>query len=44
MYDIIVLKNKIYRAMVTSVNINYIGSITIDSELMESSGIHKGIM
>ncbi|MBN1040267.1 aspartate 1-decarboxylase [Clostridium botulinum] len=33
------LKAKIHRAMVTEANLNYVGSITIDIELMEQSGI-----
>ena len=34
-----VLKSKIHRVIVTEANIDYIGSITIDEELMEASGI-----
>ncbi|MCB2298652.1 aspartate 1-decarboxylase [Clostridium tagluense] len=33
------LKGKIHRAVVTEANLNYVGSITIDIELMEQSGI-----
>ncbi len=33
------LKSKIHRAVVTEANLNYVGSITIDSELMKASGI-----
>ncbi len=33
------LKSKIHRAVVTEANINYIGSITIDEELMEKADI-----
>lgn len=33
------LKAKIHRAAVTESNINYVGSITIDKDLMEASGI-----
>lgn len=33
------LKSKIHRAVVTEANLNYIGSITIDSSLMKASGI-----
>lgn len=33
------LKSKIHRATVTESDINYIGSITIDKDLMEASGI-----
>lgn len=33
-----ILKSKIHRAVVTEANVNYIGSISIDSDLMERSG------
>ena len=33
------LKSKIHRAVVTQADLNYVGSITIDSELMEAAGI-----
>jgi len=34
-----VLKSKIHRATVTDANINYIGSITIDEELMKAANL-----
>ncbi len=34
-----VLKGKIHRATITQAELDYIGSITIDSELMEAAGI-----
>lgn len=34
-----VLKSKIHRVTVTEADLDYIGSITIDAELMEASGI-----
>lgn len=34
-----VLKSKIHRATVTEANLNYVGSITIDEDLMEAAGI-----
>jgi aspartate 1-decarboxylase len=34
-----VLKSKIHRVTVTEANLNYVGSITIDEELMEASNI-----
>ncbi|MFH1296413.1 MAG: aspartate 1-decarboxylase [Bacteroidota bacterium] len=34
-----VLKSKIHRVIVTEADINYVGSITIDSALMEASNI-----
>lgn len=37
-----VLKSKIHRVTVTAANLNYIGSITIDSALMEAAGICDG--
>lgn len=33
------LKGKIHRAVVTQAELNYVGSITIDTELMEAAGI-----
>lgn len=33
------LKSKIHRATVTQAELNYVGSITIDSELLEAAGI-----
>lgn len=36
---ITMLKSKIHRATVTEANLNYVGSITIDKELMEASGL-----
>ncbi|MCM1309703.1 MAG: aspartate 1-decarboxylase [Bacteroides sp.] len=37
-----VLKSKIHRVTVTEANLDYIGSITIDSTLMEAAGIIPG--
>lgn len=37
-----VLKSKIHRVRVTGAELNYIGSITIDEDLMEASGLHEG--
>lgn len=34
-----VLKSKIHRATVTAADLNYIGSITIDEDLMDAAGI-----
>ncbi|MCC8069826.1 MAG: aspartate 1-decarboxylase [Ruminococcus sp.] len=36
---ITMLKGKIHRATVTQAELNYVGSVTIDSELLEKSGI-----
>ena len=36
------LKSKIHRATVTDANVNYIGSITIDQDLIEHAGIIVG--
>lgn len=33
------LKSKIHRAVVTEANLNYVGSITVDSSLMKAAGI-----
>ena len=37
-----VYKSKIHRAVVTEANLNYVGSITIDEDLMEAAGIIEG--
>ena len=37
-----VLKSKIHRATVTEARLDYIGSITIDSKLLETAGILEG--
>lgn len=37
-----VLKSKIHRAKVTEANIDYIGSVTIDEDLMEASNLIEG--
>lgn len=34
-----VLRSKIHKARVTDANVNYIGSITVDSELLEKAGL-----
>lgn len=34
-----VLKSKIHRAVVTEANLNYVGSITIDEDLMDAANI-----
>ena len=40
--DIEVLKSKIHRVTVTEANLNYVGSITIDSDLLEAAEILPG--
>lgn len=37
-----ILKSKIHRVKVTGADLNYIGSITIDKELMEASNLIAG--
>lgn len=37
-----VLKSKIHRVKVTQADLNYVGSITIDEELMEAANIIEG--
>ena len=37
-----VLKSKIHRVRVTQANLNYVGSITIDEELMEAANMIEG--
>lgn len=36
------LKSKIHRAVVTESNLNYVGSVTIDSTLIEAAGLIVG--
>lgn len=36
------MKSKIHRVTVTEANLNYIGSITIDRDLMDAAGIFEG--
>ena len=40
--QITVLKSKIHRATVSDANLNYVGSITIDSALMQAAGLIEG--
>jgi len=35
-------KGKIHRAIVTEANLNYVGSVTIDQDLLDASGILPG--
>ena len=35
------LKSKIHRAVVTDANVDYIGSITIDQDLMDAAGLYE---
>lgn len=37
-----IFKSKIHRATVTEANLNYVGSITIDEELMDAANIYPG--
>ncbi len=37
--EIELLKSKIHRVKVTQANVNYIGSITIDEDLMDAAGL-----
>ena len=37
-----VLKSKIHRVSITEANLNYIGSITLDEDLMDAAGIIAG--
>lgn len=39
--NVFMLKCKIHRATVTDANLNYVGSITVDEELMEAAGLHE---
>lgn len=37
-----VMRSKIHKAVITEANLNYIGSITIDSDLLERVGLWEG--
>lgn len=37
----IMMKSKIHRATVTGADLNYVGSITLDTRLMEAADIHE---
>lgn len=37
-----ILKSKIHRVVVTEANLDYIGSITIDEDLMDAANIYAG--
>lgn len=39
--DITILKSKLHRATVTDANLNYEGSISIDTELCKKAGMHN---
>ncbi len=39
--QISMLKSKIHRATITQAELNYVGSVTIDEELMEASGLYE---
>jgi len=40
--QIMMLQSKIHRATVTDANLNYVGSITVDRELLSASGMRVG--
>lgn len=37
-----IIKSKIHRAKVTEANLNYIGSITIDEDLIDAANLYEG--
>ncbi|MBQ8348855.1 MAG: aspartate 1-decarboxylase [Ruminococcus sp.] len=39
--QISMLKSKIHRAVITQAELNYVGSVTIDEELMEAAGLYE---
>ncbi len=39
--ELTMLKGKIHRAVVTQAALDYIGSITVDTKLLEAAGIHE---
>lgn len=42
MFQVEVLKSKIHRVHVTQSNLNYVGSITIDEDLMDAANMIEG--
>ena len=36
-----IVKSKIHRVSVTEANLNYIGSITIDEDLIDAAGLYE---
>lgn len=36
-----IMKSKIHRARVTEANLNYVGSVTIDEDLIEAAGLYS---
>ena len=37
--DIEILKSKVHRATITEANLNYVGSLTLDEDLMDAAGM-----
>src|SRR5205085_11811801 len=37
--DIEILKSKVHRAVITEANLNYVGSLTLDEDLMEAANM-----
>ena len=40
--ELSILKSKIHRAVITQAELNYVGSITIDEDLMDAAGLIAG--
>jgi aspartate 1-decarboxylase len=40
--QLFILKSKIHRAVVTEADLNYVGSITLDEDLMEAARLFEG--
>lgn len=39
--EISMLKSKIHRAVITQAELNYVGSVTIDEDLMDAAGLYE---
>ena len=39
--NISILKSKIHRAVITQAELNYVGSVTIDEDLMDAAGLYE---
>ena len=36
-----ILKSKIHRAVITQAELNYVGSVTIDEDLIDAAGLYE---
>ena len=41
--DIEILKSKVHRCVITEANLHYVGSLTLDEDLMEAANMIKSV-